>query len=258
MTKDRNAAENKNARLAKRALLLLLVAVFLYSAFQLLNSLMEYNENRRAYEDVREEYIQVEIPKTPEPGIPHAGGEAPDQTYTGPLWDMNVSIDFEGLKSVNKQVVGWIMIPDSPINYPIMQAADNQKYLTRALNGKYNKLGSIFLDYRNKNNFNDPNTIIYGHYTKNGSMFGSLHSYKKEEYLDTHRYVYIITEEGTRIYKIFSARVADVFDDVYDFDLQKNSKEKDIITLSTCTTSGRENERFVVQAKRIYEDAAPL
>jgi sortase B len=239
----------------KKALLLLLIAVFLYSAFQLVSSLLEYNENQRAFEDVREEFVQVEIPEPPDAGIPHAGGEVPEQTFTEPMWDMDVNIDFEGLKAINRQVIGWIMVPDSPINYPIMKAADNQKYLTRALDGKYNKLGSIFMDYRNKSDYSDQNTIIYGHYTKNGSMFGSLHSYREEEYLDTHRYVYIITEEGTRIYEIFNAFVADVFDDIYyNLDQRKESQDGDIITLSTCTTSGRVNERFVVQGKRIYED----
>ena len=81
MTKDRNAAENKNARLAKRALLLLLVAVFLYSAFQLVSSLLEYNENQRAFEDVREEFVQVEIPEPPDAGIPHAVVKFPTNLY---------------------------------------------------------------------------------------------------------------------------------------------------------------------------------
>lgn len=254
MTKKRDTG------LAKKALLVLLIGMFLYSGFQLVSTWLEYRQNQEAYEATREEFVVIEMPERVEPvnppdaGIPHAGGEVPDQTYTGPLWDLKVSIDFNGLRTVNREVIGWIMVPDTAINYPIMKAADNQKYLTRALNGRYNKLGSIFMDYRNRSDYSDPNTIIYGHYTKNGSMFGSLHAYKKEEYLDAHRYVYIITEEGTRIYEIFSAKVADVDDDVFNFDLKKDPEYKDILTLSTCTTSGRVNERFVIQGKRIYEE----
>jgi len=253
--------KNRNTRILKKILLVLLIAVFLYSAFQVIDILMEYNENELAFEEVRDEFVEVETPQPKEPpdaGIPHAGGQGSEQTYTEPLWDMDVKIDFAGLKAINRQVIGWIMVPDSPINYPIMKAADNQKYLNRTLHGKYNVLGSIFMDFRNKSDYSDPNTIIYGHNVRNGAMFGSLHQYKNEEYLDSHRYVYIITEEGTRVYEIFSAFVTDIYDDVYDFDLQRGSADKDIITLSTCTSSGRVNERYVIQGKQIFQDSASL
>lgn len=90
-----------------------------------------------------------------------------------------MEINFDILKSKNKDIVAWIYSEGTQINYPIVQSKDNDYYLRRLLDGTYNQGGTIFMDYRNNKNFEDYNTIIYGHNMKNNTMFGTLINYKK-------------------------------------------------------------------------------
>jgi sortase B len=260
-------AMNKKLRLT---LILVLLAVFFYSAFQLLVIWLDYQENEKFYEATRTEYANIVVPpaeeEPPEVELP---------PYDEAHWYMDVDIDFERLKSVNSEVVGWLMVPDSKISYPLVKGRDNQKYLTRASDNTYSKLGSIFLDYRNKGDFTDRHTIIYGHNTKNGAMFGALHEFRKQEYLDSHPQFFIFTEEGTLIYEIFSAYVTDAYSDTYRLDLGRDSAYASylkkmagqsqsttgievgigdrVVTLSTCTSSGLKTERFVIQGRLIEQ-----
>ena len=85
----------------------------------------------------------------------------------------NNLIDIDKLKNEYDEAIGYIEIPNTNISYPIMQGEDNNYYLKHLPNGDSNKIGSIFIDYRN-NEFNDQNTIIYGHNFNNGTMFIKL------------------------------------------------------------------------------------
>lgn len=81
-------------------------------------------------------------------------------------------IDWAGLKAVNSQVVGWIQIPGSQINYPVYQTTDNEYYLHTNAKGEWSIGGQIFMDYENNpNGLIDQQTILYGHHMRNGSMF---------------------------------------------------------------------------------------
>ena len=79
-------------------------------------------------------------------------------------------IDFEGLKEENPEIYAWIRVPDTKIDYPILQheGEDQSYYLTRDIHGKSTQAGSIYTEYYNNKHFQDPNTIIYGHNMKNG------------------------------------------------------------------------------------------
>lgn len=187
-----------------------------------------------------------------------------------------VTVDFESIKKINPDVVGWIYIPDTKINYPIVQAEDNKTYLHRTLKGKDSYVGAIFLDALCKPDFSSFNSIIYGHNLKNGEMFGHLKKlydidYNSEADYKKHPTIWIITPDNAVEYSIFAFREISVGKDrdVYAVDLpdvkdrrsfldeQIRRSQKDteiwpsvdgrIITLSTCT-SRTENERFVVQA----------
>lgn len=106
-------------------------------------------------------------------------------------------IDFEKLKSMNEDTVGWIQIPDTPIDYPIVQADDNEKYLHIDFEGKESVGGTIFLDYESSSDLKGKNNVLYGHHMKNGSMFKALINYKDENYFKAHPYfsIYTSTEE---------------------------------------------------------------
>ena len=183
-------------------------------------------------------------------------------------------IDVASLKSGNDDVVGWIYVEAVPdINYPIVHGKDNETYLHRTYEKNYNFAGTIFVDYENKGDFNDCNTIVYGHNMKNGSMFAQLKKFTQdEETYKKSKYFWIFTPEKNYRYEIISAYTTGVNSDTYtlfkgpgeEFEkyLEKikgyseirtdaegmNIKDK-IITLSTCT--GNEATRYVVQGKRV-------
>jgi len=183
-----------------------------------------------------------------------------------------ISIDFEALYAINSEINSWLYIPGTPVSYPILFGTNNQKYLTTTFDKKSNILGSIFMDYRNDPGYQDLNTIIYGHNTKNDAMFGSLKKYKDQEYADERLNVHILTENEVRLYEIFSVYETPATSDTYTISFASRDsyanylkemasksvvsagsppgKTDPIITLSTCT-GGAKVMRLVLQAKLI-------
>ena len=100
------------------------------------------------------------------------------------------SVDFDELKGINPDTVGWIRfyLEPSIINYPIVQTTDNEKYLHKTFSENDNTLGTIFLNADNNANFNDRNSIIYGHRMKDGSMFRKLDEYKDKSFWEANPY----------------------------------------------------------------------
>lgn len=111
-----------------------------------------------------------------------------------------IGVDFEGLKQMNSECIGWIYIAGTDISYPVLQTGNNSKYLDTLPNGKKNKSGSIFMDTRNDPMLSDGNTVIYGHNMQNGTMFSDLRKYEKRTFFDAHRTAYYLTPEAD--YKI--------------------------------------------------------
>lgn len=101
--------------------------------------------------------------------------------------------DFSKLLEVNSDTVGWLFMPGTKINYPIVQTTDNEKYLHTGFNGEDNVSGTIFLDYESDPDMMGKNNIIYGHNMKNGTMFRDLLQYKNKEFFEEHRYFQIYT-----------------------------------------------------------------
>lgn len=104
--------------------------------------------------------------------------------------------------------IGWIYIPDTAINYPIMQSSDNEYYLRRAADGSYLYAGSLFLDYRCSSDFSDFYSIVYGHNMHDGTKFAELVNYKNDEYFHNHRYGWLTA--GQNVYPIEFFAVAEV------------------------------------------------
>lgn len=189
-------------------------------------------------------------------------------------------IDFNKLKGISKDIIGWIQVPGTVIDYPILQSSNNEEaesfkedyYIERDMYGKKKKAGSIYIQKYNFSNFSDPNTIIYGHNMANGSMFGSLKKFRNEDFFKKNDSIIIYNENKIATYKIYSAFVHNdrhILSD-YDFSKEKGQQEfinltynpntkikqirKDIkvttddniITLSTCTN--RDEERYLVVA----------
>jgi len=189
-------------------------------------------------------------------------------------------IDFTAQKAKNPHVVGWIQIPGTVINYPVMQSGNDVPenfYLNHAPDRSYRRAGSIYIQQMNKSDFSHPNTLIYGHNMANGSMFAALDKFRKKAFFDEHEYIYVYTPGHILTYRIFSAFVYDDRHILNSFDFNnpddyasflKQSLEPTsmarqvrkgvsvttsdrIITLSTCTT--RDNERYLVEGVLIHD-----
>ncbi|MBR4869588.1 MAG: class B sortase, partial [Oscillospiraceae bacterium] len=189
--------------------------------------------------------------------------------WVDPYADALSAMDFAALREVNDDVLGWILIPDSAISYPMVQGSNNSYYLKRTWRLTSSVVGAIFLDAQCDDDFSDFNTIIYGHRMNNGSMFAGLAKYKNYSYYKSHPAVYISDDNGSRAYQIFAAYEVSVTGDTYRLGI---TSEKDkqayidyclsqslydtgvvptvydsIVTLSTCTGRGHAT-RWVVQA----------
>ena len=162
---------------------------------------------------------------------------------------------------ITSDMVGWITVDDTNIDYPIMQGVDNSQYLNLDPYGDYSLSGSIFLDSRNDSQFNDPYSIIYGHHMEYGVMFGALDEFLNGDYLNAHKTgELLVGRDGKVVNKLelFYAMRTDakenmVFDPTHYEELKKFlkaqgfTKDNRILCLSTCA-GGASSERTVVFA----------
>lgn len=209
----------------------------------------------------------------PEPIQPEASEpeetEEPTAVWVDPYADALAAMDFTALQKVNDEVLGWILIPDTPVSYPLLQGADNEKYLNTTWRGTRSSVGSIFMECENSADLSDFNTIIYGHRTANRSMFGSLKYYAGQDYWKAHPHIYITDGAGCKTYAVFAAYEVGVRELTYrlgfgdetdkaeflDFCVGSSvidtgivpACDDQILTLSTCTGRGYDT-RWVVQA----------
>lgn len=186
-------------------------------------------------------------------------------------------INFEALIAYNPDVVGWIRIPGTGVNYSLVQAEDNSKYLRHSIDLTWNEFGWPFLDYKNAPDFTDKNTVLYGHNIVSGLMFADVTniyngSLGTDVEIDIYRSDYRLLK-----YKVFSAYVYDpenyyltthfandeqystylntmISRSVWNFN-QDVSVDDTIITLSTCTSDAK--RRIVVHAKLVSNTEMP-
>ena len=247
--------------------LIVAIAVFCYAAFNLYHIYTEYKKGTDEYNQIEEMAVTERDADSAEVAGPNAQLKPP------------IEVDFDKLKSVNEDVVGWIYVDALPdISYPIVKGKDNQTYLHQTYEKNYNFAGTIFVDYENSGDFSDCNTLVYGHNMKNGSMFGHLKKFREDDKLyKQDKYFWILTPERNYRYEIITAYTTGVNSDTYTLfkgpgeefekyletikgyseiktdDTDLTIKDR-IVTLSTCT--GNESTRFVVQGKRVdAEDA---
>ena len=130
--------------------------------------------------------------------------DQPEETLAEEPIVVPIQVDFDALRAANQDVVAWIYCPDTPINYPIVQASDNEYYLRRLLDGTTNTYGTLFMDYRNDDDFSDWNSIIYGHNIHDDLMFGSLLNYESRSYFRAHPIIFLLTPEQNYAIKIMA------------------------------------------------------
>ena len=123
-------------------------------------------------------------------------------------------VDFEALADINPEVVGWLYCPNTVISYPVPQGENNSYYLNHLFDGTRNSAGSLFLDSRCQG-LTGQNSVIYGHYMKNGTLFASLSKYQEQAYYEAHPELFLITPENTLTIRLFSAYIAGENDDAW-------------------------------------------
>jgi len=198
---------------------------------------------------------------------------------SNPYWDyinMNlINVDFDELKLINEQTKGWIQVNNTNVNYPFVQASDNNFYLTHSFNKSWNDAGWVFLDYRNNVDSLDRNTIIYAHGRYDNTMFGTLRNILTNGWLDDmdNYVIKLSTEKENTLWQVFSVyRIPttndylqiDFYNDKefidfasmllgrsnYDFNTMINGSDK-ILTLSTCYD---DYDKMVMHAKLIKRE----
>ena len=246
-------------------------AIFLYSGLMLRQHHVEQTETAEAFSSVAdmvlkepEENVTESIPVAGEPAAPMTAREKYGEVY-----------------AANSDLVGWISIEGTAIDYPVMQSIDCPNfYLRRGFDREYSKHGVPYVQEDCVVGSTD-NLIIYGHHMNDGSMFADLCSYKNKAFWQTHPTIQFDTLEGFGVYEIVAVFKTVVYsqngfryfdfvelDDparfdayiarckalsLYDTDVEASYGDK-LITLSTCEYS-HENGRMVVVARKVEPDA---
>lgn len=233
------------------SLAFIFVIILVLSSYMILSQVMEYEKSKREYTELSKENVTVVAPS-----------DIKAEQETAPI-----TVDFDNLTSKNPDVVGWLYSEGTPINYPVAQSKDNNYYLRRSLSGKYDRAGTLFMDYRHKADMSVLNTIVYGHNMLNDTMFGSLLKYEKQDYYEKHPVLWYITPEKN--YKIelimglIAGPSADIYDNcesreellllldelksasTFDSDVEYDENSK-FITLSTCSYEFKEARYIVI------------
>lgn len=227
-------------------LIFILTIVFCISCYILLKDLKEYKESDKSTEKLIEESIEIK-----------------EETQKR-------SIDWEYLKSINKDIIAWIEIENTKIDYPILKDKDVY-YLKHTFDKKYNSNGSIFTT--NSYPFEDKETIVYGHNMKNGSMFSDLGKYLNKDFLNSHFNFKIYTPTcnyEARIFSVYSIGVEtesnnikslnfedriEYYKKASEYTIETDSNIKKIVKLSTCSylnaTTIPTDQRYYIVANLI-------
>lgn len=256
-----DSGKKKKKRLTKlgrwflRLVLVVSIAVAGYSGFQLYKGIKDYRDSENAYQNLAQNTEgQTEETIVTDQGERHNFTKA----------------NFEALAEINPDVVGWLSLEDTVINYPIVQGSDNEYYLHHLFTKEYNNTGCIFMDVDNAKDFSDLNTVLYAHHMRNGSMFAELEGYRDQEYYDTHRELVLQTPSGNYLVEPFAGLLTDGYSDYIQIGFQDSDSflsyvnqmrsqstfqsdvtitaEDRILTMSTCRYDV-DNGRYAVFAK---------
>ena len=250
-----------------------------------LRDFLEYKAAEDEYASLQDHIIISEEPKKEESKKEKKLEEDFDDEEEEEPVDLlhpHFQIDYGALAGVNGDFTAVLHVPALSITYPVVKSKDNEDYLHKTFEGKVNFAGSIFLDANAKGSYDHKNTFIFGHNMKNGTMFGKLKNFLRDEQLtNSNPYVFLCRPEGITRYRIFTYYLTTVESPIYnDFEGEKGydqyvslvkrlssyrnfpkesidfSLRPDIITLSTCSGPSGGDQRFIVQAalEEVYQN----
>ncbi len=261
--------------------------VLALSVRYIVHSLVGYGEAEDVYGNVADAVVGGSGENGVEEMLSSYGGQAtPDyeasqnlsaEDLQGVTGQTGVNREFErfrsklySLKQRYPNLYGWIELPGTNINYPIMQSEDNDYYLDHSYTGSYLEAGSIFADYRcSRTALENKNLILYGHHMANQSMFHALDNFLERDFFEKNGTVIVYTLDGMYTYRIFSVYATDKYypyittyfptdesflefaervkgNSIHPTDTQFCAEDK-ILTLSTCSNRTR-NGRLAVHA----------
>ncbi len=254
----------------KRIVLCVLAAVFLVSGGVVLYKWYLDRQTAREYEAAADQFAVPRRPDAP----PSDGPEDPprEEGIEPPL-----EVDFDALRAINEDIVGWIYCEDTAINYPLLRGETNDEYLRHLYDRSYSVAGSIFMEAENRPDLSDVNTIIYGHYMNNGTMFGGLSNWKEQSYYEEHPVMWLLTPERDYRIDIVASYYTSAYSDTYllfhepgaEFDeylaralaqsvihtRAEAEEDAHYVLLSTCAYLF-DNARFVIHGKLVPADRA--
>ena len=166
----------KNIRTILIVVFVILVLVFLYSAYRVTHTVHQYNESARYYDRTRKDAVKFDDSQMTDRD-PGATPEPNHLRVTSPI-----NVDFDALINTNADIKAWLYSPDTKIDYPVLQGENNLSYINKDVYGRFALAGSIFLDCRNQKDFSDPYNLLYGHHMSESHMFGDLDLYEKETF----------------------------------------------------------------------------
>lgn len=244
-----------------------------------------------SYEQLYEQVVtvapeedKIPVPSKDEKTEAGSTGETESESREEVAVYVKKNIDFEKLKSVNGDIIAWLSVPFTSIEYPVMRREDNSYYLNHNMDGSTGYPGCVYMESYNNEDFTDALSILYGHNMRNGSMFGALKEFRKQEYCDEHRELYLylpdrsircslvgatyytdahlldmdidVYSDGTYVFKGMSGLEAAAFWSTLSYRGDKNAIIMDgytfsegdrLLVLSTC--SGNSGRRFLVAWK---------
>lgn len=244
----------------------ILIGIAIYSFTLIMQYIDERYTSQIAFDSITNEYVQ-------QPVVEAENTTEVDTSAWPPV------IDFERLQADNPDVIGWIRIPGTDVDYPILFSPEKDYYLYKDINGNYSGSGSIFADYENSRDLNaDDHVVIYGHHMNFAGMFHAVSLYDEPEFFETHRVIYLETPQTSYVLRAVGSYVArgieyearqTLFETHNDFqryldqridrcdqikydDYNRRTLDK-LITLVTCTNSG--DNRQIVEC--VVEQAYP-
>ncbi len=245
---------------------ILLVLIILYSSYRI----FDYYKTNKDHDNKQAEIINVS--KEWEEKVEKEMEVSTEKGLPEPTEDELASSRISHLQSEYKNVIGWIKIPGTNIDYPFVKGEDNEYFLDHDYKGDYNVFGAVFMEMDNAMDFSDQNTILYGHNIRTGKFFHELtKKYRDKEFVKENPIIEISHLGGLNRYEIFAVYSADPMEKfrspnytdeelekLEDRIISKNEIEgttpeefKDILTLQTCLDN---DKRLVIHAKKINEN----
>lgn len=267
----RRRKRRKNGKALYYAVLIVLLGVLVFSSVKIITYLKDQKSAENKQNEINNSFI------TPDPNAPgtdanssgtgtdNSGESKKDEKPKEPDRE-SIIVNFDKMQAQYPDVVGYVYCADTVLKYPIVQTSDEggEYYLYRDIDGKDNKNGTVFLDWRCSYDFSTQNNMIYGHNMKTGLMFAPLIKYKSQAFYDAHSYLYLYTPSQTYKVNLFAGMETPHDSEVYSYSLSSSYLQEcinsstfrsglgvptgNILTLSTCDYDYA-NARYVLMGE---------